>query len=88
MRSAVLETMQVVFGQLPTVVCAGVVFARVSHPRRRARSVFVSEAACVARREVGGGGNEGDREGGEEEDVEREKESEELRGVEVFFRFF
>ena len=51
-RSAGLETMQVVFGQLLTAVCAGVVFARVSHPRRRARSVFVSEAACVARKEV------------------------------------
>ena len=51
-RSAALETMQVVFGQLLTAVCAGVVFARVAHPRRRGRSVFVSEAACVARRKV------------------------------------
>ena len=51
-RSAALETLQVVYGQLLTAVCAGVVFARVSHPRRRARSVFVSEAACVARKEV------------------------------------
>ena len=54
-RSAALETCQVVYGQLLTAVCAGVVFARVSHPRRRARSVFVSEAACVARKEVEGG---------------------------------
>lgn len=53
-RSAALETCQVIFGQLLTAVCAGVVFARVSHPRRRARSVFVSEAACVARRKVSG----------------------------------
>lgn len=52
-RSAALETSQVVFGQLLTAVCAGVVFARVAHPRRRGRSVFVSESACVARKRVG-----------------------------------
>ena len=66
-RSAALETMQVVFGQLLTAVCAGVVFARVAHPRRRGRSVFVSEAACVARRRVassGGGGGGGESGGG------------------------
>jgi len=60
-RSAALETTQVVYGQLLTAVCAGVVFARVSHPRRRARSVFVSEAACVARREVDDGRRGGGR---------------------------
>lgn len=33
-----------------TAVCAGLIFARVAHPRRTARSLFVSDAACVARR--------------------------------------
>jgi hypothetical protein len=32
-----------------TAVCAGLIFARVAHPRRAARALFVSDAACVAR---------------------------------------
>lgn len=34
-----------------TAVCAGLIFARVAHPRRTARSLFVSDAACLARRD-------------------------------------
>jgi len=49
--SAALVTCQVVFGQLLTATAAGLVFARLASPHRRARSVFVSEAACVARRD-------------------------------------
>jgi hypothetical protein len=48
--SAALVTGQVVFGQLLTATCAGLVFARLVSPRRRARSIFVSETACLARR--------------------------------------
>lgn len=32
-----------------TALCAGLIFARVAHPRRAARALFVSDGACVAR---------------------------------------
>jgi hypothetical protein len=49
--SAALVACQAVVGQLLTASCAALIFARLAAPRRRARSVFVSETACVARRD-------------------------------------
>lgn len=48
--SAGLLAAQTVTGAALTALCAGLVVARVAHPRRAARSLFVSDAACLARR--------------------------------------
>ena len=50
LASACLLAAQTVTGAALTALCAGLVFARVAHPRRAARSLFVSEAACLAKR--------------------------------------
>lgn len=31
--------------------CVGLVFARLSHPKSRGRSIFISESAVIARRD-------------------------------------
>ena len=42
---------QVIWGQLLDAVTLGIIFARIAHPKNRARTVFISDCACVARRD-------------------------------------
>ena len=42
---------QTIWGQLLDAVVMGVIFARISHPKQRARTVFMSDSAVVARRD-------------------------------------
>ena len=42
---------QVIWGQLLDAVTLGIVFARIAHPKNRARTVFISDCACIARRD-------------------------------------
>lgn len=42
---------QSVWGQLLDAVVLGVIFARISHPKQRARTIFVSDSAVIARRD-------------------------------------
>ena len=49
--SAVVLTLQNVFGMILDAVSLGVVFAKLSHPKHRGRSIFISECATIARRD-------------------------------------
>ena len=49
--SAWLIVVQSVWGQLLDAVVLGVIFARISHPKQRARTIFVSDSAVIARRD-------------------------------------
>lgn len=42
---------QSVWGQLLDAVTLGVIFARISHPKQRARTIFISDSAVIARRD-------------------------------------
>ena len=42
---------QSVWGQLLDAIVLGVIFARISHPKQRARTIFVSDSAVIARRD-------------------------------------
>ena len=49
--SAVVLTFQNVFGMILDAVSLGVIFAKLSHPKHRGRSIFISECATIARRD-------------------------------------
>ena len=42
---------QTVWGQLLDATVMGVIFARISYPKQRARTIFISDSAVVARRD-------------------------------------
>lgn len=42
---------QSVWGQLLDAITLGVIFARISHPKQRARTLFMSDSAVIARRD-------------------------------------
>lgn len=42
---------QSVWGQLLDAVVLGVIFARISHPKQRSRTIFISDSAVIARRD-------------------------------------
>ncbi len=42
---------QTIFGLLLDAITIGVLFARISPPQQRARSIFMSETAVIARRD-------------------------------------
>ena len=46
-----LIIIQSVFGVIIEAVVLGVVFARISHPHQRSRSIFISNKAVIARRD-------------------------------------
>jgi hypothetical protein len=43
--------LEVIYGQLLDAVTLGIIFARIAHPKNRARTVFISDCAVVARRD-------------------------------------
>jgi len=43
--------LEVIFGQLLDAITLGVIFARIAHPKNRARTVFISDSAVIARRD-------------------------------------
>ena len=43
--------MQSIWGQLLDAVILGVIFARISKPRQRSRTIFISDSAVIARRD-------------------------------------
>jgi len=47
----VVLVVQTIFGLLLDAITIGVLFARISHPQQRARSIFMSETAVIARRD-------------------------------------
>jgi hypothetical protein len=49
--SATVLTLQNVFGMVLDAICLGVMFAKISHPKHRGRSIFISECATIARRD-------------------------------------
>ncbi|KAK9807434.1 hypothetical protein WJX73_006651 [Symbiochloris irregularis] len=49
--SAWMVVIQSVWGQLLDAVVLGVIFARISHPKQRARTIFMSDSAVIARRD-------------------------------------
>ena len=49
--SAWLVVVQSIWGQLLDAIVLGVIFARISHPKQRARTVFLSDSAVIARRD-------------------------------------
>ena len=49
--SAWMVVVQSVWGQLLDAVVLGVIFARISHPKQRARTIFMSDSAVIARRD-------------------------------------
>ena len=49
--SAWLVALEVIYGQLLDAVTLGIIFARIAHPKNRARTVFISDCAVIARRD-------------------------------------
>ncbi|EIE26204.1 E set domain-containing protein [Coccomyxa subellipsoidea C-169] len=49
--SAWLVAMEVIWGQLLDAITLGIIFARIAHPKNRARTVFISDCAAIARRD-------------------------------------
>ena len=49
--AAWMVVLQSVWGQLLDAVVLGVIFARISHPKQRARTIFMSDSAVIARRD-------------------------------------
>ncbi len=43
--------LEVIYGQLLDAVTLGIIFARIAHPKNRARTVFISDSAVIARRD-------------------------------------
>ena len=43
--------LEVIYGQLLDAVTLGIIFARIAHPKNRARTVFISDCAVIARRD-------------------------------------
>lgn len=43
--------MEVIWGQLLDAITLGIIFARIAHPKNRARTVFISDCAVIARRD-------------------------------------
>ena len=46
-----MVALEVVWGQLLDAITLGIIFARISHPKHRARTVFISDCAVIARRD-------------------------------------
>jgi hypothetical protein len=42
---------EVIWGQLLDAITLGIIFARIAHPKNRARTVFISDCAVIARRD-------------------------------------
>ena len=49
--ASVVLVVQTIFGLLLDAITIGVLFARISHPQQRARSIFMSETAVISRRD-------------------------------------
>eukprot|EP00887_Chlorella_sp_A99_P001604 scaffold8.g1604.t1 len=49
--AAWLITLQAITGLLLESITIGIIFSRISHPKQRGRSIFISESAIVARRD-------------------------------------
>ena len=51
MSSAIILIIQSVTDILLDAIMLGVLYSRISHPKQRARSIFISDSACIARRD-------------------------------------
>lgn len=51
MSGAVILILQSVTDILLDAIMLGVLYSRISHPKQRARSIFISDSACIARRD-------------------------------------
>lgn len=49
--SAIVLTIQNVTGMILDAVSLGIIFAKLSHPKHRGRSILISETATIARRD-------------------------------------
>ena len=49
--SAIVLTIQNVTGMILDAVALGIIFAKLSHPKHRGRSILISETATIARRD-------------------------------------
>lgn len=45
-----LLVLQSLVGMIMDAIVIGIVFARISHPKQRSRTIFISDSACIARR--------------------------------------
>jgi len=48
---ALLVALQCIQATLLDAVFIGVIFAKISHPKGRSRTILISECACIARRD-------------------------------------
>jgi hypothetical protein len=49
--AAWLIAFQAVIALIMDSITIGIIFARISHPKQRGRSIFISDSACIARRD-------------------------------------
>jgi hypothetical protein len=49
--TSVFLTLQNVTGMILDAVCLGIIFAKISHPKHRGRSVCISDCATIARQD-------------------------------------
>lgn len=42
---------QTLVGMIMDAITIGIIFARISHPKNRGRSIAISDSACIARRD-------------------------------------
>ncbi|EFN59959.1 hypothetical protein CHLNCDRAFT_133057 [Chlorella variabilis] len=49
--AAWLIAVQIIFALMLEAIVIGIVFARISHPKQRSRSIFISDSAIIARRD-------------------------------------
>ena len=49
--SAWIVALQSIWAAILNAITLGIVFARISQPKQRARTIFISDSACVARRD-------------------------------------
>ena len=43
--------LQSIWAAILNAITLGIVFARISQPKQRARTIFISDSACIARRD-------------------------------------
>ena len=49
--SAGILALQSIWAAMLNAITLGIIFARISQPKQRARTIFISDSACIARRD-------------------------------------
>ena len=49
--SAWILALQSIWAAMLNAITLGIIFARISQPKQRARTIFISDSACIARRD-------------------------------------